>query len=422
MKTTTRRKLAIAGQELRPVGRIGEGTYACVLLASMCKSRSNADGSVAHPSHPHGTTGGLCAIKIFKSKSNEVVSLAKREVLAHTRLNGHPNIVHLRGAYRSGGGQPILLMEYCPRDLQSEIRLHPAGLPGTTVKLLAWQLIQAVQFMHAERFMHRDLKPTNLLLSADGVLKVSDFGLARDAPLRDPRTGTVEEPLTNYVVTRWYRAPEILLHKPYGTAADIWSVGCTIAEMAMGAPLMPGTSSVDQIFQIWRMFGSLPQQGHSQFVAAQGRKPSFRDRMSELVELLDVLEAALRTNPLERATAEDLLRMPYFEEIPDLLVGTTLEGLYNWKNGAVVVAFPAAETSRAISLQAEELDLPSRPSSMVAAVHPAANPAVCAAAACTAAAAAAASPSATKLHTAVEGLTSTAAAAAATSAIVGHKQ
>ncbi|GLC51544.1 hypothetical protein PLESTB_000513800 [Pleodorina starrii] len=214
MDAPAQRRLAIAGQELRPLGRIGEGTYACVILASISNSRPNAQGAT-----PHRPGGGLIAVKIWKSKSSEIVRLAKREVVVHTRLNGHPNIVHLRGDYRSGGGRPILLMEYCPRDLQSELRLHPAGLPGATVKLLAWQLVQAFRFMHAERLLHRDLKPANLLLTADGILKVGDFGLAREAPLREPRTGEPGEALTQYVVTRWYRAPEVLLNRPYGTAA-----------------------------------------------------------------------------------------------------------------------------------------------------------------------------------------------------------
>ncbi|EFJ43105.1 hypothetical protein VOLCADRAFT_66384, partial [Volvox carteri f. nagariensis] len=218
----------------------------------------------------------------------------------------------------------VQLLEYCPRDLQSELRKHPAGLPSRNVKLLAWELLQALRFMHSKKILHRDLKPANLLLSTEGVLKVCDFGLARSGPLQNPRIGNPGDALSSYVVTRWYRAPEILLNKPYGTASDIWSAGCVIAEMALGAPLIPGSSSVDQIFQIWRLLGSLQQPSCRHGMLAAGAPSPLARRTSSLqtrlgthlgTQLLDLLEAALRTNPHERATAEELLCMPYFKEI-----------------------------------------------------------------------------------------------------------
>ncbi|GLC72309.1 hypothetical protein PLESTF_001233700 [Pleodorina starrii] len=143
--------------------------------------------------------------------------------------------------------------------------------------------------------------------------------------------------------------------------------------MAIGTPLLPGDSSVDQIFQVWRTFGGLPQRSastgagvaaKSSAAAAPPRTPmqrsSLRARLSTLLEepLLELLEAALRTDPHERATAEDLIRMPYFDEIPELVAGTELESLYDWSTGAGAAAPPAAAAARAVSLQASELDLP----------------------------------------------------------------
>jgi mitogen-activated protein kinase 15 len=111
---------------------------------------------------------------------------------------------------------------------------------------------------HTGGLLHRDLKPSNLLLNEECVLKVADFGLARC--LKDIQS--MDEPasvLTDYVATRWYRAPEILLGSTsYGKGVDVWALGCIIAEMFLGKPLLPGTSTVDQLKQIIELTG-LPE-------------------------------------------------------------------------------------------------------------------------------------------------------------------
>ena len=109
-----------------------------------------------------------------------------------------------------------------------------------------YQMLSGINFCHARRVLHRDLKPQNLLIARNGALKLADFGLARafDIPVRT---------YTHEVVTLWYRAPEILLgSKQYSTPVDQWSIGCIFAEMVLKRPLYPGDSEIDELFKIFR--------------------------------------------------------------------------------------------------------------------------------------------------------------------------
>jgi mitogen-activated protein kinase 1/3 len=100
-----------------------------------------------------------------------------------------------------------------------------------------YQTLRALKAMHSANVLHRDLKPSNLLLNANCDLKVCDFGLARSAASQEDNSGF----MTEYVATRWYRAPEIMLtFKEYTKAIDVWSIGCILAEMLSGKPLFPG--------------------------------------------------------------------------------------------------------------------------------------------------------------------------------------
>lgn len=127
------------------------------------------------------------------------------------------------------------LQELMETDMHRVIRTQ--DLSDDHCQYFIYQTLRALKAMHSANVLHRDLKPSNLLLNANCDLKVCDFGLARSAASTDDNSGF----MTEYVATRWYRAPEIMLtFKEYTKAIDVWSVGCILAEMLSGKPLFPG--------------------------------------------------------------------------------------------------------------------------------------------------------------------------------------
>lgn len=107
------------------------------------------------------------------------------------------------------------------------------------VQYFLYQILRGLKYIHSANVIHRDLKPSNLLLNANCDLKICDFGLARPT--------SENECMTEYVVTRWYRAPELLLNSDYTAAIDIWSVGCIFLELMNRRPLFPGRDHVHQM-------------------------------------------------------------------------------------------------------------------------------------------------------------------------------
>ena len=124
-----------------------------------------------------------------------------------------------------------------------------------------YQILRGLQYMHSANIMHRDLKPSNILINADCDLKICDFGLSRGF-------GEVDEFLkkTAYVVTRWYRAPEVsLLNKSYNQSLDMWSVGCIFAELLQRQTLFPGDTNANQVIMVLRIMG-VPEDEDLEFI------------------------------------------------------------------------------------------------------------------------------------------------------------
>ncbi|XP_046964532.1 cyclin-dependent kinase 11B isoform X1 [Vanessa cardui] len=296
-------------EEFQCLNRIEEGTYGVVYRAR------------------DKTTEEIVALKRLKMEKEKegfpITSL--REI--NTLLKGqHPNIVTVREIVVGSNMDKIfIVMDYVEHDLKSLMETMRAKkqvfLPGE-VKCLMTQLLKAVHHLHDNWILHRDLKTSNLLLSHKGILKVGDFGLAREygSPLRQ---------YTPIVVTLWYRAPELLLCcKEYSTPIDMWSVGCIFAEFITMNPLFPGKSEVDQLNRIFKDLGTpseLLWPGYKELPAVQkmtfAEHPSGGLRQRIGSDLLSetghsLLQGFLTYNPARRFTADAALEHGYFKEHP----------------------------------------------------------------------------------------------------------
>lgn len=131
-----------------------------------------------------------------------------------------------------------------------ELENSPEGLPIDKLKYLTYQMLRALYFMHSNDLIHRDVKPENLLVSQNGILKVCDFGFTRSTL---PNASAV---YTDYVSTRWYRSPELLVGDAnYNKTVDVWAIGCIYAEMFNGMPLFPGESDLHTLKLIIDLMG-----------------------------------------------------------------------------------------------------------------------------------------------------------------------
>lgn len=199
-------------------------------------------------------------------------------------------------------------------------------------KSFAFQLLKGIDFCHSNRVLHRDLKPQNILINADGSLKLADFGLSRAVQILPAKR------LTREVITLWYRAPEILLGaRSYDASVDIWSAGLIIGEMLKGTPLAAGDSEIDQLFKIFQIFGTPGDDiwpGVTSLPHFQPIFPKFPPR--ELshhiprapVKAVDLLHNLVQYDPTQRVCAQDCLKHPYFRGVSKALRDGTMENLF----------------------------------------------------------------------------------------------
>jgi cyclin-dependent kinase-like len=167
------------------------------------------------------------------------------------------NIVHLYEAFRRQG-KLYLVFEFMPKNLLEVLEEHPTGLDPELCRTYIYQLVQAIEWCHQHRVVHRDIKPENLLIKPETQeLKLCDFGFARLLPGAPISAARIDagEPLTDYVATRWYRSPELLVGLPYQYEVDIWAVGCIMGELLDGQALFPGESDADQLYVIAATMG-----------------------------------------------------------------------------------------------------------------------------------------------------------------------
>ena len=195
-------------------------------------------------------------------------------------------------------------------------------------KVFLYQLLRGLNFIHQSGVLHRDLKPKNILANSNNKLKICDFGLARPF-IPDPAPATLVY-WTDYVATRWYRAPELCgsFYGRYSQAVDIWSIGCIFAETLLGKPLFPGRDAVGQLHLITDLLGKPLQKvidniGNAKarnFLNSMQPKPprAFETKFPNADRLaLDLLRRLLAFDPADRPSAAEALAHPYFSGLPN---------------------------------------------------------------------------------------------------------
>lgn len=273
--------------------------------------------------------------KAIDKKTREVVALKKcfdafqnatdaqrtfREIMFLQELNGHENIIRLLNVLKADNDKDIyLICDYMESDLHAVIRANI--LEDIHKQYIIYQLLKALKYMHSGQLLHRDIKPSNILLNSDCQVRICDFGLARSV-VQTPDTKS-SPVLTDYVATRWYRPPEILVGSTsYTFGVDLWSVGCILGELLSGKPIFPGTSTMNQLDRILQVTGYPNTEDiasmKSPFAATMLESlPKTRPKqLSEMFptatpEALDLLRQCFQFNPAKRITAKDALRHAY---------------------------------------------------------------------------------------------------------------
>ena len=190
------------------------------------------------------------------------------------------------------------------------------------IREIMYQIVKAVQHMHSSGIFHRDIKPENILVRSPQVnerfeIKLADFGSCKGIFSRHP--------YTEYISTRWYRAPECLLTDGYYSyPMDVWSIGCCFYETATFRPLFPGSNELDQINKIHELLGTPSAELLYKF--KKSRALSFDFPKYDSVDFtkayandfssvgLDLLRKMLTYDPEMRITAKEALQHPFLSE------------------------------------------------------------------------------------------------------------
>lgn len=287
-------------------------------------------------------TGNKVAIKkISKVFDNTMDAKRVLRELVLLRFLQHENVIHLTDVMMpptNGRFEDIYLVsELMETDLHLIIN-SPQELNQEHCQYFMYQIFRGLKYIHSARILHRDLKPSNLLVNSNCDLKICDFGLARVADTSVEEGGL----MTEYVATRWYRAPEIMLSwQEYTCAIDVWAAGCIFAELLQRQPLFPGKDYREQLLLIVSLLGP-PSEDELMNIESEMARSYIRDLPRKAVQpwaqrfprasapALDLVDKLLRFDPRKRATVEQALAHEYFRTLHDPMDEPVTSGAFNY--------------------------------------------------------------------------------------------
>lgn len=292
--------------------KLGEGTYASIFLGQILEG---AETKLVEASKENEKGGEFVAIKHIKktaySTGQEISAI--REIRALKCIDS-PYVVKMIDVFIVNDNINLIL-EYMICDLESIIKCNSIIILPGDIKAWMYMLLMGLNKVHSNLMIHRDIKPNNLLISGKGILKLGDFGLTRK----------INNGMTPQAITRWYRAPEVLMGaSSYGYSTDMWAVGAVFAEMFLRVPFFAGETDIQQLDLIFKALGTPNEEDWPMmnmlpgYCAPKRVIPPQLDQLFSAAgpEALDLLKGLLRFNPERRLTCEDALLHPYFSKKP----------------------------------------------------------------------------------------------------------
>lgn len=275
--------------EIGPV--LGRGGFATVYLAKNL------------------TTKELVAVKRFHPPLNDTPEALKKSEQAARRAVkeqriwdglSHKNVVSYRGCFFGESAELNLVAEYIPGWSLADHLSQISKFPEHMVARITRQIVDGLEYLHKVGVTHRDLKPANILVDPSGLIKITDFGVSSAVDVQTMTGGAA------LVGTPWYIAPEMILGKKYGKTVDVWSLGCTVLELACGR----------RPYHNMRAHAAM-------FHMTQNRHPPIPRNFSP--KLKDFLKTCWVWNPEARPAPSHLRRHPFLSNITD-------PGLHDLKN------------------------------------------------------------------------------------------
>jgi len=269
-------------------------------------------------------TNTKVAIKKLKTKMSSWEDCILQNEVRFLRKLNHENIVKLLEVIREQNSDVSYIFEYCDCNLFQFIENHrkqKMHISEMKIRNIIYQIVCGVKYLHSCNIMHRDLKPENILMILNNnLIKIADFGTAKEIPEFKNNS------LTDYVCTRWYRAPECTLRSNnYNEKIDVWAIGCIMAELYTLKPLYPGIDEFDQLNKILQIVGT-PEynewpEGYALVQKLNIRLPNYnKSNLKQFVpnandDAIDFMDFIFQLNPDKRPTCNELLKHPYFTEM-----------------------------------------------------------------------------------------------------------
>ncbi|KAK9804778.1 hypothetical protein WJX72_004880 [[Myrmecia] bisecta] len=257
-------------------------------------------------------TGHLMAVKqVLLSKDEGVAGRVaehvrdlEMEVNLLKQLD-HPNIVRYLGTDRTHEHLNIFL-EFVPGGSIASLLSKFGSFKETVIKLYTRQILSGLEYLHAHQIMHRDVKGANILVDNTGLVKLADFGASKQIE----NLVTIDSGHKSIKGTPYWMAPEVIKQTGHGRQADIWSVGCTVIEMATGKP--PWSQFSSQVSALFH-------------IASSKGPPPIPEALSP--ECKDFLLLCFNRVPKDRPNATRLLKHPFLADTPPRSLGAALTAM-----------------------------------------------------------------------------------------------